>query len=204
MPIGEKPIIELIIDKFAEYGCKEFYLSVNYKANLIKAYFSDLEHNYRVNYIQEVKPLGTAGSLHLLKDKIKDTFYVSNCDILIEADYAGILKFHKDNKNKITLVSSMKHHTIPYGVIEISNDGILKGIKEKPEYDFLANTGMYVLESETLRDIPKNKFYHITDLINDYMKKGEKIGVYPISEKSWLDMGQWEELQNMLKKFGVK
>lgn len=204
MLIGEKPILEVIIDKFMEYGCKEFYLSVNYKANIIKAYFMDIEHDYEINYIQEEKPLGTAGSLYLLKKKIYTTFFVSNCDILIEADYADILEFHRQNKNKITLVGAVKHYIIPYGVCDIGDGGNMKEIKEKPEYNFLVNTGMYVLEPETLEDIPENTFYHITDLINNYKEKGDKIGVYPISEKSWLDMGQWEELQDILKKFGAK
>ncbi|MFA5339655.1 MAG: nucleotidyltransferase family protein [Candidatus Omnitrophota bacterium] len=201
MPIGDKPIIEIIIDRFFGYGCEDFYLSLNYKSNMIKAYFSDFEHKYKINYILENKPLGTAGSLHLLKNRIKKTFFVSNCDILIEADYADILRFHKKRKNKITLVSSMKNFTIPYGVCEIENGGVLRDIREKPEYDFLVNTGMYILDAAVLNDIPKNRFYNITDLIGDYIEKKEKIGVYPVSEKSWLDMGQFEALQEMLKKF---
>ena len=204
MPIGDKPIVEIIIDRFAEYGCNDFYLSVNFKANIIKAYFSDFEHSYKMNYIEEKQPLGTAGSLHFLKKKIKGTFFLSNCDILIEADYADILKFHRQEKNKITLVSSMKHFIVPYGVCEIENGGILKNIQEKPEYDFFVNTGMYVLDSAVLKNIPLNKIYHMTDLINDYLMKGEKIGVYPVSEKSWLDMGQFEALQEMMKKFEIK
>ena len=201
MPMGDKPIIEVIINRFYDYGCNDFYLSLNYKSNIIKAYFSDFEHKYKINYILENKPLGTAGSLHLLKKKIKKTFFVSNCDILIEADYADILKFHYQRKNKITLVSSMKNFMIPYGVCQIKDGGILRSIREKPEYDFLVNTGMYVLEPSVLSDVPRNQFYNITDLINDYLKKNEKVGVYPVSDKSWLDMGQFEELQEMIKKF---
>ncbi len=203
MPIGDKPIIEIIINRFFDYGCDDFYLSLNYKSNIIKAYFSDFEHQYKLTYIEESQPLGTAGGLHFLKNRINKTFFVSNCDILIEADYADILKFHQQKKNKITLVSSMKNFTIPYGVCEIENGGILKNIREKPEYDFFVNTGMYVLEKEVLADIPKNQFYNITELISDYLKKEEKIGVYPVSEKAWLDMGQFEALQEMLKKFGI-
>lgn len=203
MPIGDKPIIEIIIGRFMDYGCIDFYLSLNYKSNIIKAYFNDFEHQYKIAYIEEELPLGTAGSLHLLKSHIKKTFFLSNCDILIEADYADIFKFHQEKKNKITLVSSMKNFMVPYGVCEIENGGILKGIKEKPEFDFFVNTGMYVLDKAVLEDIPKNKFYNMTDLIGDYLKKDERIGVYPVSEKSWLDMGQFEVLQEMLKKFEV-
>lgn len=201
MPIGDKPIIEIIIDRFMDYGCDDFYLSLNYKSNIIKAYFNDFKHQYKIAYIEEESPLGTAGSLHFLKDRIKRSFFLSNCDILIEADYTDIFKFHQQKKNKITLVSSMKNFTVPYGVCEVEIGGILKGIKEKPEFDFFVNTGMYVLDKTVLEDIPKNKFYNMTDLIGDYLKKGERVGVYPVSEKSWLDMGQLEVLQEMLKKF---
>ena len=204
IPIGEKPIIEMIIEKFIEFGCKDFYLSVNYKSSMIKAYFNDLKPSYSIKYIEEKKPLGTAGSLYLLKNKMKKTFFVSNCDILISADYSDVLKFHKSNNNKITAVSSLKHYLIPYGIIEMSEGGILRKIKEKPEYDFLVNTGMYIFEPEVLNDIPDNKLFLMTDLINIYLEKGKKVGVYPVSDKSWVDMGQWEELQEVLDKLGVK
>jgi len=204
VPVGEKPIIEVIIGKFLAFGSDDFYLSLNYKSNIIKAYFSDIAHTYNLHYIQETKPLGTAGSLHLLKNKIKETFFVSNCDILIDADYADVLDLHRLKKNKITLVSSMKNFTIPYGVCEIENGGFLKNIREKPEYDFLVNTGMYILEPSVLADIPRNKFYNFTDLIADYLAKNENIGVYPISEKSWLDIGQWEALQDTVERMKVE
>jgi len=203
IPIGDKPIIEIIIERFMDYGCHDFYLSLNYKSNIIKSYFSDFKHQYKINYIEESQPLGTAGSLHLLNNRIKKTFFLSNCDILIETDYADILAFHHQKKNKITLVSSMKNFTVPYGVCEIENGGTLKGFREKPEFDFFVNTGMYVLDKGVLKDIPASKHYNMTDLVNDYLQRGEKVGVYPVSEKSWLDMGQFEVLQEMLKKFEI-
>ena len=204
IPIGDKPIIEVIISRFMDYGCDDFYLSLNYKSSIIKAYFSDFEHKYKVTYLIENKPLGTIGSLHLLKNKIRKTFFVSNCDILIDADYADILRFHRQRKNKITLVSSMKNFTIPYGVCEIENGGDLRNVKEKPEYDLLVSTGLYIFEPEVINDIPKGKCFQATDLIADYLKKGNRIGVYPISERSWLDVGQLEEYQKNIKAFGIQ
>lgn len=203
IPIGDIPIVERIINRFEKYGCNKFYMTVNYKKNMIKAYFNEIEKSYEVSYIDEGKPLGTAGSLHLLKDEIQDSFFVSNCDILIEGDYSKILKYHKEHKNKITLVTSLKHYTIPYGVIEINEKSHVKSMLEKPEYDFLVNTGMYILEPEVLEDIPKDTFYHITDLINEYIGKGEKIGVYPISEGAWLDMGELKEMEIMIERLGL-
>ncbi|WP_233879572.1 nucleotidyltransferase family protein [Virgibacillus halodenitrificans] len=204
IPIGDTPIVERIINRFNEYGCNEYYMTVNYKKNMIRAYFDDMEKSYSVDYVEEDKPLGTAGSLYLLKDQLKETFFVSNCDILIEGNYSDMMKYHKENNNKITLISSLVHYTVPYGVIVIDEDGSVKEMKEKPEYDYLVNTGMYILEPECLKDVPEDTFFHITDLINKYIDEGEKIGVYPVSESAWLDMGQFKEMENMMEKLGVK
>lgn len=204
IPIGDIPIVERIINRFKEYGCNDFYMTVNYKKNMIKAYFNEIKKEYTLDYIEEESPLGTAGSLYLLKDKIKDTFFLSNCDILIEGNYLDMIKYHKEQKVKITLITSLKHYKIPYGVIQINGDSNVKRMIEKPEYDFLVNTGMYILEPEVLKDVPKHRFFHITDLINEYIDKGERIGVYPVSEGAWLDMGQFKEMEIMMERLGVK
>ena len=204
IPIGDIPIVERIINKFHDYGCSNFYMTVNYKKTMIKAYFNEVEKDYNLEYAEETKPSGTAGSLSLLKDKLKETFFVSNCDILIDGNYSNMVKFHKEKGNKITLVSSLKHFTIPYGVIEIGDEGAVERLVEKPEYDFLVNTGMYILEPDVLEDVPEDTFFHITELIKLYMDRGEKIGIYPVSDKSWLDMGQIKEMELMLERLGVK
>ncbi|NEW85266.1 MAG: NTP transferase domain-containing protein, partial [Mariniphaga sp.] len=199
IPIGNKPIIEIIIDRFAEYGIHEFYLSLNYKANMIKAYFEELPIAKCLNYILEDSPLGTAGALKKLKNIIKSTFIVSNCDIIIKSDYTKIIDFHKNGKYDLTLVASMHHYTIPYGVCYVENGGDLKEMSEKPQYDYLINTGMYVLEPHVIDFIPENTFYHITHLIESLKKNNLKVGVYPVYEKSWIDVGQWEEYRNAIK-----
>lgn len=118
IPIGDKTIVEEIMDRFVDVGCNNFLLSVNYKAETIKHYFKQLKSNiYKIDYFQEKKPLGTAGSLYLIKDKIKTTFFVSNCDIIINDNYAEILKYHKENKNELTIISALKNYPIPYGTI---------------------------------------------------------------------------------------
>ncbi|MBI4351544.1 MAG: nucleotidyltransferase family protein [Elusimicrobia bacterium] len=204
MPIGDKPVTQHIMERFADYGCREIYMSVNFKAKLIKAFFSDVSGDYDLEFIEEPKPLGTAGSLYLLKRKIRKTFFLTNCDVLVDADYSDIIKFHRERGNKITIVGSMKHFTIPYGTCEIENGGDLLAVREKPEYDFLVNTGMYVIEPEILKLIPDQAFLHMTELIGKCLKKGVKTGVYPISEKSWADTGQWEQLQETLDQLGMK
>ena len=146
IPIGDQTMMEDIMDRFVECGCHNFYISVNYKADFIRRYFDNLDKpQYQVEYFQEDKPLGTAGSLHLLKDRINCTFFVSNCDIIIDEDYSEILDFHRQNKNEITVVAALKNYSIPYGTLETGEGGLLTGITEKPNLTFKINTGMYIL-----------------------------------------------------------
>lgn len=197
IPIGEKPISELVIDSFKKHGCREFYFTLNYRKNMIKAYFDDLERDYTVNYVEEEEPLGTGGSLYYIKGKIKTTFFVSNCDILLDVDYADVLKFHKANKNMITIITSLKKYVIPYGTVNIDALGQIESLTEKPSTDYLINTGVYVIEPEALEYLKEKKFIHITQLIQECLEDGQSIGAYPISENSWMDMGQFEDMKKM-------
>jgi len=201
IPIGDKPIIEVIMDEYAKFGMKNFFISINHKGKMIKTYFEDHESGYSIVYINEEKPLGTAGALKYLIGKIDSSFFVSNCDIIIKDDYSKIYEFHKEEKYALTMVASMQHHTIPYGVCEIENGGELKNMIEKPQYDFLVNSGMYLLNPEVLRFIPENEFFHFTHLIDRLKKNGYKIGVYPVSEKSYIDVGQWGEYKKAIEQF---
>ena len=173
IPINEVPILEHITNQFTAYGISKFYISVNYKSKIIKAYFEDLNPSYEVSFIEEKKPLGTIGSLHYLDGIINQPCFISNCDILIKSDYEKILNHHRDGKYDLTLVVSAKEHTIPYGTCELNNDGSLLRITEKPKFDFLINTGFYIINQDIISYIPKDEFYHITDLIEELSKKGK-------------------------------
>lgn len=199
IPIGEKAIIEIIMDKFHHYGIDEFYISINHKAKMIKSYFEEMNTKYTIHYIEEEQPLGTAGGLKFLQGRIKGPLMVSNCDIIIDCDYSEIVDFHNNNDYDLTMVGSFRHFTIPYGVCEIEKNGLLTKIIEKPEYDFLVSTGMCVLKEKMLTLIPENEKFHITDLIKSAQRDGRRIGVFPISEKAWIDIGQWEEYHKSLK-----
>ncbi|MFY0631391.1 MAG: CBS domain-containing protein [Flavobacteriaceae bacterium] len=199
IPIGDKSMLEVIMDEYNLYFNGKFHISVNHKANLIKAYLEEFEDVYDISYVSEDKPLGTGGALKYLSGKIENPFFVSNCDILIKADYGSMYRTHLDNKNDLTIIASIVHYKIPYGVCEINNGGELKKLTEKPEYDFLVNAGMYILNPNVLDLIPENEFYNITDLINKIKKTGGKVGVFPVSEKSYLDAGQWKEYSVMLE-----
>lgn len=193
IPIDEKTILEHIFDRFNSHGCEDFYLSVNYKADLIEYYLNSKNLNFNISYFKEDKPLGTAGSLTMLKDIIHETFFVSNCDIIIEQDYSEILDYHREQKNLITIVAALKHYHIPYGTVETGENGRLVSLVEKPEITYKINSGMYILEPEVLNEIPENNFFHITHLIEKLLAKNEKVGVFPVSEKSWKDIGEWKE-----------
>lgn len=198
IPIGEKTIVESIMDKFVNYNCHDFFMSVNYKADTIKNYFDFINNpEYNVSYFQENKPMGTAGSLRLLKDKINSTFFVSNCDILIEEDYANILEYHRSNKNELTVVAAVKTISIPYGTIITGENGLLESIEEKPTLSFKINTGLYILEPTLLEDIP-DEFFHITHLMEKLKAEGRRVGVYPISQNDWKDMGDWKEYLKLI------
>jgi NDP-sugar pyrophosphorylase family protein len=200
IPIGEKTIIEQIMDKFCDAGCNTFFLSVNYKSEMIKYYFSTLSNNnYIINYLQEESPLGTAGSLHLLKGIINTTFFVSNCDILVDQDIADILEYHRSNENEITVVAALKNYSIPYGIMETGEDGLLQSITEKPELTFKINTGLYILEPNLIDEIPEKEVFHITTLITKLRSQKRKVGVFPVSEKSWRDIGELNQYLTFLK-----
>ncbi len=204
IPIGDIPIMERIIDKFRDFGVTNFYATLNYKKNMIKSYFADVMQNYKLTYVEEDEPLGTAGSLHLIQEDFDKPIIVINCDILIHADYADIYKYHIESGNELTIVSALKNIVVPYGVIKSKENGAITGMEEKPKLSYFVNTGMYVLNPNLLHEIPKDTFYHMTDLSNDLLFQDRKVGMYPISEESFLDMGEFEEMRRMEQKLDMK
>lgn len=199
IPVQEKPIIEHIIDRFKNLGCSNYHITINYKGKILKAYFDELDPDYKVSFIKENDPLGTAGSLQFLNNEFSKPFFVTNCDIIINTDYTNLYKFHLDGLYDITLVASAKEYIIPYGTCVLNNFGDLDFIDEKPKYDFLINTGLYILNPEVLKLIPKHKFYNFTDLIDEARKCGKKVGVFPIDDEAWIDVGQWKEYKQALE-----
>ena len=202
IPLSDKPIIEDIIDSFVKLGVKDIYLSANYKFDMIKYYFDNIpDKTYNLEYILEDKPLGTAGSLHLISDKIKSRFFLTNCDTLINQDYRDILDFHLEYKHELTLVSSIKTVSIPYGTLNIGNQGELIKIDEKPDLTYFINAGMYIIEPHLLKEIPEDTLFNITDLIENILKRKGKVGVFPVGEKSLVDIGNWAEYLKIIKPF---
>lgn len=201
VPIGEKTILETILDQFEKIGCTKFYMSVNYKADILKYYLGQLDHKYDIEFLHEDKPLGTIGSVSLLKGKINTPFFVSNCDSINEQDYRDVYDYHVSNHNDLTIVTMVKGFKIPYGVIETGEDGLMVSLSEKPELTFQVNTGVYILNPECIDEIPEGSFFHITDLIEKIKKRGGRVGCFPVSEYAWKDMGEWPEYLKMIKIF---
>lgn len=204
IPIGDVPIMERIIGRFCDYGVKNFIATLNYRKTMIRSYFADLMTNYKMDYVEENKPLGTAGSLKLIQKSFEKPFIVTNCDILIDADYTDIYNHHCESGNLLTIVTALKNIVVPYGVINARENAIVDSMEEKPKMSYFVNTGMYVLSPELLDWIPEDTFYHMTNLADDLLKHGKQVGMYPISEDSFLDMGEFEEMRRMEKKLNLK
>lgn len=198
VPVGDKTILETIMDQFESIGCRKFYMSVNYKADMMKYYLSQLDHHYDIEFFQEEKPLGTIGSVSLLKGKITTPFFVSNCDSINEQDYRDVYDYHVENHNDLTIVTMIKSFKIPYGVIETGEDGLMVSLSEKPELTYQVNTGVYILDPSCIEEIPEREFFHITQLMEKIKARGGRVGCFPVSEHSWKDMGEWPEYLKMI------
>ena len=199
VPIGEKTILETILNQFEEIGCTKFYMSVNYKADIMKYYLSQLDHKYDIEFFQEEKPLGTIGSVSMLKGKITTPFFVSNCDSINEQDYRDVYDYHINNHNDLTIVTMVKSFKIPYGVIETGEDGLMTTLSEKPELTYQVNTGVYILNPSCIEEIPEGVLFHITHLMEKIKARGGRVGCFPVSEGAWKDMGEWPEYLKMIK-----
>lgn len=199
IPVGNKTILEEIMDQFESIGCKKFFMSVNYKYDMMKFYLNQLDKHYDIEFFMEEKPLGTIGSVALLKNKITTPFFVSNCDIRIDQDFRDVYDYHKENNNDITIVTAVKSFRIPYGVIVTGEGGLMKGITEKPELSYMINTGVYLLNPNLIAEIPEDQFFHITHLMEKVLARGGRVGCFPVSDGQWQDMGEWQEYLKMIK-----
>ena len=198
VPIKDKPIIEHIIGRFAKYGINDFYFTIRYKMEIIKAYFNDTKSNFKIKYLEEKKPLGTAGGLKKLSGKIKSSFFVTNCDVLIDTNFVDFYNFDKREKSDISVIVVSQKYTVPYGVCQI-NKRKLEKITEKPKLNYFVSAGLYLINPKVLRLIPKNKYFDMNDLIKKSIEKKYKVNVYPVGQKSWIDIGQLAEYKKYLK-----
>ena len=203
IPVGETPIVERIINEYCKYGINCFYMTVNYKKNMIRSYFSDINSSYTIRYVEEEVPLGTGGSIRLIDERFSEPLFVTNCDALILADYVDVYKYHKNSGNDITIVSALKNVVVPYGVLHMGEGGEIISMEEKPKVSHFINTGMYIINPDTIDLIPADVMFHMPQLVERVMQEGGKVGMYPISEDSFLDMGEFSEMKRMEEKLHI-
>ncbi len=198
LPVGDKPAIEVIMDRFSRSGFSRFLYTLNYKKEYVKLFLKDGAFPYEIDWVEEQEFLGTAGSLTLLRNQLRDTFFVVNCDTILNVDFGDILRVHKEQKAVLTVVGCHTEINIPFGVLAFLNGG-LEQIHEKPMHDVIINTGVYVLEPSIISSLPENTKLDMNELINLHAKEGH-VAVYPVYGHDWFDLGQWDEYKNSISK----
>lgn len=194
LKVGNKPIVETIIDGFKQYGYTNFIFSVNYKKEVIQNYFQSGEaFGITIDYVEEEKRMGTAGALSLIENRPTEPFFVMNGDLLTQVNFDQLMQFHLEHDAVATMCVREYEYQVPYGVIE-TNGTDLTAIKEKPIQRSFVNAGIYVLSPEVFDYIPNETFYDMPTLFEKLMELGKKTTAFPIHEY-WLDIGQVDDFQ---------
>jgi NDP-sugar pyrophosphorylase family protein len=200
LEIKGKPILEIILNNFIEYGFENFHISVNYKAEIIENYFGDgSKWGVKICYIREAQKMGTIGSLSLLSEKPREPLIVMNGDLLTNVNLDQLLAFHNGEKSAVTLCVRDYVIQIPFGTVEIKDHKILE-IKEKPDQHFFVNAGVYVLEPSILELIPRGTYYDMDSLVEKIIKTEKGCSAFPIREY-WLDIGHIDNYKKGNREF---
>ena len=196
VPINGKPMLEHIIENFSYFNFSNFHLVLNHQANLIKSYFSSQKKKFKINFFKEPGVLGTVGGIAFLKKINSKNFILTNCDTLFKIDYQKLYEAHISNNNQITVVVARKTHEFPYGACKINFKKLIS-LEEKPKFNFIANTGLYLLRKDIIKLIDKGKKIEMTELIYKCLKKKIKIGIYEINANEWTDLGRYLTLEKL-------
>lgn len=200
LKIDNKPMLEIILDQFIQYGFHNFIFSLNYRGHMIRQHFGDgSEWNVDIHYIEESEPLGTAGALSLLDEKPEQPFIVMNGDIMTQINFEHLLEFHQQHQADATLCVREYQHTIPYGVVSIDEHRLV-ALEEKPEQQFYINAGIYVLNPQCLQYIQAHQRMDMPELIDKVIARQHSTAVFPIREY-WLDIGQHDDFQRAHKDY---
>ena len=195
LKVGDKPIIEYNIDRLANVGIENIYLSINYLGEQLEAYFGDgSSKNIKVDYLREEKPLGTIGSVLLVEKFEHEDILVMNSDLLTNIDFADFYKSFKDSGADMAVAATSYHVDVPYAVLETDENQNVKTLKEKPRYTYFSNAGIYIIKKKMLSMIPKGEFYDITDLMEKVIEMDHKLITYPLNGY-WLDIGKHEDFK---------
>ena len=195
LKVGGKPIIEYNIDRLAQVGVANIYLSINYLGEQLEAYFEDgSSKNIKIDYLREQKPLGTIGSVLLVEEFQHEDILVMNSDLLTNIDFADFYKSFKDANADMAVAATSYHVDVPYAVLETDENQNVKTLKEKPRYTYFSNAGIYIIKKKLLNMIPEGEFYDITDLMEKVIEMNYKLITYPINGY-WLDIGKHEDFK---------
>lgn len=201
LKVGGKPILETIIENFKAEGFRSFYLSVNYKSEVIESYFGNGEKfGVTINYLREKKRMGTAGSLSLIDDHSEEPLIVMNGDLLTSINIGEMLKYHRDHNSVATMCVRSFSFQLPYGVVEADGPS-MKSITEKPTESRFINAGIYVINPSVISEIPKGIFFDMPSLFGKLIQKQESVSVFPIREY-WLDIGRREDFDRAHLEYG--
>lgn len=191
LPVGGKPIIDYNIDSLMENGIKHISVTVNYLHEQLEEYFAEPVNGVKIDCIKEPQFLGTMGATQFVTKFYNDVVLVMNSDLFTNIDYEDFYLHFMEHNADMSVAAVPYSISVPYGIFELEGRNI-KGVKEKPVYNYFANAGIYLIKRELLENMPKNTFYNATDLMNDAVASGKTVIRYPITGY-WLDIGSHEE-----------
>ncbi|OQY88161.1 MAG: nucleoside-diphosphate-sugar pyrophosphorylase [Anaerolineae bacterium UTCFX2] len=201
MPIGDLPILEILLRQMRSAGVQEVILTVGYLGELMRAFFQDGSRlGLRIDYSFEEQPLGTAGPLALVADRLDDTFLVTNGDVLTTLDLRELVDDHRSSGAAATIASHARAVKIDLGVLQFDGDRCLKGYIEKPTYNFFVSMGIYVFEPRVLDYIPCNQYLDFPDLVLKLIANGERVRGYPF-DGYWQDLGRADDYEQAVQDF---
>lgn len=195
MPVGERPILEIVINRLRESNITDIIITTGYLEELIKAFFKDgSKFGVNIKYTQEDQPLGTAGPLNIIRDQLIDTFLLMNGDILCDINFNDLLDYHKRHRNTATVALTKRKVHIDFGVVTINQDYLFSSWQEKPTLEYMVSTGIYLFEPEALSSLPEKGFFNLPDFILAIQKDKKKVSGY-VHKGYWLDIGRPEDYE---------
>ena len=195
LPIGKRPVLELIIRRLQQFGYNDIVLTTNYMADMVEAYFRDgRQFGVRIRYYREVEPLGTAGALSALREYLDQTFLLMNCDIVTRLDLSVLLDFHRQSKAELTIATRRYQLQVPYGVVEMGKNHRVRGINEKPELSYLIIAGIYLVEPIVLNVVPHAQYCDMPTVVSTLLQANRPVASY-LFDDYWLDVGRVSDLE---------
>ncbi|MDD3754617.1 MAG: sugar phosphate nucleotidyltransferase [Methanobacterium sp.] len=201
MPIGDKAILEIVIQQLKYYGFDEIILSIGHLGELFMAFFGDgSKYGVKIEYVKEEKPLGTAGPLSLIKDMINEPFLMMNGDVLTNLDFSDLVDYHKSRGNIGTVALNKRVVNIDFGVTEIDDQNHIQKYTEKPVIDYLVSMGIYIFEPDVLGYVEDKQYFDLPELITKLISNQEPVNGY-VFDDYWLDIGRHDDYEQANQEF---